>query len=171
MENTDVLVIGASAGGFVAANVAKNMNPDKSVTAVKLPGKTMIPCGIPYIFGSVDSSDNNVLPAEGAFEKSGVDLMLGRVNNIDREAKVCHFEDGRQIGYDKLIIATGSLPNVPKWLAGTDLDNVFTVPKDKAYLDEMQEKLKGHKKVVTIGAGFIGVELSDELKKREWKSP
>src|SRR5690606_7519938 len=37
------------------------------------------------------------------------------------------------------------------------------IPKDKIYLDEMKEKLAACKKVVVIGAGFIGVEFSDEL--------
>jgi NADPH-dependent 2,4-dienoyl-CoA reductase/sulfur reductase-like enzyme len=54
---------------------------------------------------------------------------------------------------------------IPGWLKGTELDNVFTVPKNKVYLDEMQKKMEGCKKVVVIGAGFIGVELSDELTK------
>jgi len=165
MKKTDVLVIGTSAAGLVAATTAKSINPDKTVTAVKLPGKSMIPCGIPYIFGSVDTSDNNILPAEAAFEKSGVDLMIGKAVEIDREKKICRFEDGSEMSYEKLIIGTGSVPNVPKWLKGSGLENVFTVPKDKAYLDAMQEKLKKFKKVVTIGAGFIGVELSDELTK------
>ena len=87
MKKTDVLVIGTSAAGLVAATTAKSINPDKTVTAVKLPGKSMIPCGIPYIFGSVDTSDNNILPAEAAFEKSGVDLMIGKAVEIDREKK------------------------------------------------------------------------------------
>ncbi len=165
MKKTDVLVIGTSAAGLVAATTAKSVNPDKTVTAVKLPGKSMIPCGIPYIFGSVETSDNNVLPAEMAFEKAGVELVIGKVVKIDRENKKCAFENGDEIAYDKLIIGTGSIPNVPKWLKGSELENVYTVPKDKGYLDAMQEKLKGFKKVVTIGAGFIGVELSDELRK------
>lgn len=39
------------------------------------------------------------------------------------------------------------------------------MPKNKVYLDEMQKKLEGTKKVIAIGAGFIGVEISDELHK------
>jgi len=45
------------------------------------------------------------------------------------------------------------------------LENVFTIPKSKEYLNEMIEGIKDCKKVVTIGGGFIGVEVSDELKK------
>ena len=72
---------------------------------------------------------------------------------------------GETIKFEKLVIATGSTPVKPKWLVGGDKDNVFIIPKDKIYLDEMKNKLTSCKKVVVIGAGFIGVEFSDELLK------
>jgi len=62
-------------------------------------------------------------------------------------------------------LATGSTPSIPAWLNGAHLENVFTVPKDKDYLDTMKDKLTGCNKIAIVGAGFIGVELSDELKK------
>ena len=165
MEKTDVLVIGSSAAGLVAALTAKTVNPEKDVTVVRMEEKTLVPCGVPYIFASVQSTDNNILPSDKMFDSAGVNLNLGKVISISREDKVCKLEDGKEFSYDKLVIATGSSPSIPKWLKGAELENVFTVPKDKVYLDEMQEKLKVCKKVVTIGAGFIGVELSDELTK------
>jgi NADPH-dependent 2,4-dienoyl-CoA reductase/sulfur reductase-like enzyme len=87
------------------------------------------------------------------------------VLEIDRDKKLCHRNDGDAIKYDKLILATGSTPTLPKWLKGSKLNNVFTVPKDKVYLDDMKRKLGTNKKIVVVGGGFIGVELSDELNK------
>jgi NADPH-dependent 2,4-dienoyl-CoA reductase/sulfur reductase-like enzyme len=55
------------------------------------------------------------------------------------------------------------MPAVPRWLKGTDLENVFTIPKNKDYLDEIHGKIGKMDKVTVIGAGFIGVEVSDEL--------
>ena len=75
-------------------------------------------------------------------------------------------QDGKKISFDKLVFATGSTPKLPKWLRGTDKENVFTVPKNKEYLDDMLSKLKSCEKIVTLGGGFIGVEISDELNKR-----
>jgi NADPH-dependent 2,4-dienoyl-CoA reductase/sulfur reductase-like enzyme len=165
MINTNVLVIGSSAAGLVAATTGKRVYPDKKFTVVtKLP-RTLIPCGIPYIFGSVGSSDNDILPAEKMFEASGIDILYDEVIRIDRENDLAELKSGEKIKYEKLVIGTGSTPKRPSWLKGIDLENVFTVPKDKEYLDDMQKKLDGLKKVVTIGAGFIGVEISDELNK------
>jgi len=165
MKRTDVLVIGSSAAGLVAATTGKRVYPDKSFTVVTMMPKTLIPCGIPYIFGSVGSSDNDLLPAENAFKASGIDVVYNKVTKIDCQAKVVELNDGESISFEKLVLGTGSLPNKPDWLKGADLKNVFTVPKNKVYLDEMQEALKECKKIVTIGAGFIGVEISDELTK------
>lgn len=164
MKKTDVLVIGGSATGLVAAMTAKTNYPDKSVTIIRKEEKVMIPCGIPYIFSTVKSSDNNILP-DGGLVNLGVEIMVDEVMNIDSKTKACQTKKGEEIIYDKLIIGTGSMPAVPSWLKGSDLKNVFTIPKNKTYLDGIQEKLKGLDKIVVIGAGFIGVEVSDELNK------
>ncbi|MDX2413631.1 MAG: FAD-dependent oxidoreductase [Bacteroidales bacterium] len=165
MKKTDVLVIGSSAAGLVAATTGKRIYRDKKVTVVTMMPKTLIPCGIPYVFGSVSSTDNDLLPAEKMFAASDIDVIYDEVVSIDRETKTVQLKEGDKISYDKLVLGTGSLPNVPGWLKGADLKNVFTVPKDKVYLDAMQLKIKDCKKIVTIGAGFIGVEISDELTK------
>ena len=162
---TDVLVIGSSAAGLVAATTGKRVYPKKDFTVVTMMKKTLIPCGIPYVFGSVGSTDKDILPAEKMFEASGVKELNDEVVSIDRTNKIVRLKSGEEIGYEKLVLGTGSLPTKPSWLKGADLDNVFTVPKNKEYLDSMQEHLKDLKKVVTIGAGFIGVEISDELNK------
>lgn len=163
--DTDVLIIGSSAAGMVAATTAKRIYNNKKVLVITRNEKTLIPCGIPYVFGSVSSTDNNILPAEKAFDNSGVDVIHNDVASIDRQAKTVKLISDEVISYDKLIIGTGSTPLHPHWLNGTQLDQVFFVPKDKVYLDDMQQKIKDSKTVAVIGAGFIGVELSDELQK------
>jgi NADPH-dependent 2,4-dienoyl-CoA reductase/sulfur reductase-like enzyme len=164
MKNTDVLVIGGSATGLVAAMTAKSNNPEKKVTLIRKEEKVMIPCGIPYIFGSVDTSDNNILPDQGLINL-GVDIIIDEVMSVDSASKTCTLKTGAPITYDKLILGTGSMPLIPKWLKGTELENVFTIPKDKVYLDAFHKRMDGLNKVVVIGAGFIGVEVSDEINK------
>lgn len=163
MKNTDVLVIGGSAAGMVAALTGKSSYPDKDFTMIKKQKDVMVPCGIPYIFGTLDSSSLNIMPVDNMMEKAGVKSLVGEVVSIDTTAKSAKLADGETISYKKLVLATGSVPVLPSWLKGGDKQNVFTIPKDKAYLDEMKEKLAGCKRVVVIGAGFIGVEFSDEF--------
>ncbi|MGI6322046.1 MAG: FAD-dependent oxidoreductase [Bacteroidales bacterium] len=106
------------------------------------------------------------MPVDNMMAKAGVESIVGEVISINKENKTVELVGGETIKYDKLMLATGSVPIKPKWLTGVDKDNVFTIPKDKVYLAGMKEKLSSCKKVVVIGAGFIGVEFSDELAKR-----
>jgi len=169
MKNTDVLIIGGSAGGLVTAITGKAHWPEKNFTLVKKEKSVMVPCGIPYIFGTLGTSDKNVMPVDMMMEKSGVTSIVDIASDINTEEKIVTFESGEKIKYDKLVIATGSKPVKPAWLKGADLENVFVIPKDKVYLDGMKEKLAGMKRIAVIGAGFIGVELSDELNKQGYE--
>jgi NADH oxidase (H2O2-forming) len=165
MRRTDVLVIGSSAAGLVASLTGKSVYPEKSFLVVRKEEKTLIPCGIPYTFESVPGTDSNILPSDKMFENAGIDLLIDEVISLDPEKKTCLMKSQEEIAFDKVILATGSCPSIPKWLKGAGLGNVFTVPKDKVYLDSMKSKMEDARKVVVIGAGFIGVELSDELAK------
>ena len=57
MKTTDVLVIGSSAAGVVAATTAKSINPGKQITVVRREDQTLVPCGIPYIFGTLEKTE------------------------------------------------------------------------------------------------------------------
>ena len=164
MERTDVLVIGGSAAGIVAATTGKSYYPNKDFFLIRKEKRVIVPCGIPYIFGSLESSEQNMVP-DTVLSNAGVRLKIDEVVFVDQENKVCKTADGTEIRFEKLVLATGSTPVVPKWLKGAHLDNVFTIPKDKEYLDQITTKLDGCKKVVTIGGGFIGVEVADEINK------
>ncbi len=126
----------------------------------------MVPCGIPYIFGTLDCSDQNLMPVDAMLGKAGIESIVDEVVKINKEIKTVDLASGETIQYEKLVLATGSIPLKPKWLVGGEKENVFIIPKDKIYLDEMKNKLASCKKVVVIGAGFIGVEFSDELIKQ-----
>jgi NADPH-dependent 2,4-dienoyl-CoA reductase/sulfur reductase-like enzyme len=162
MEQTNVLIIGGSAAGLVTAQVAKSYYPDKEVLVVRDDERALIPCAIPYMFGTIDGTDNNILPDKLA-TGAGANVLIDTVTSVDRQKKICHTAAGKQIQYEKLVIATGSTPRVPKWLKGAELGNVFTVPKAKAYLDAMLTCVKNSARIVVVGAGFIGVELADQL--------
>jgi len=164
MEKTDVLVIGGSAAGIVTGVTGKSSYPDKDVLIIRKEDQVLVPCGIPYIFESLDSIDKDIMPDAGLVN-AGVNLKIGEVVSINQQKKICITDDGTEIGFEKLVLATGSIPVVPKWLNGAEIENVFVIPKDKAYLTEMAAKLRYCRKIVTVGGGFIGVEVSDELNK------
>jgi NADPH-dependent 2,4-dienoyl-CoA reductase/sulfur reductase-like enzyme len=164
MEKTDVLVVGGSAAGIVAATTGKSFHPNKDFMLIRKEMQVVVPCGIPYIFGSLESSDEDVIP-DTVLTRAGVRTKIGEVVSIDPQSKVCMTADDTEISYEKLVLALGSTPYIPKWLSGTGLENVFTIPKDKAYLDGLLDELNACRNIVVVGGGFIGVEMSDELHK------
>jgi len=159
MKSADVLVIGGSAAGPTAGISSRRRYPDKSVVLIRKEEQVLVPCGIPYIFGTVGTPEKNLIP-DALLEKNGIELVKGNVVTIDRGQKRVVLESGEEVGYDKLILATGSLPiDLP--IPGLDKENVFIVKKDVAYLNNMLEVMNRVKDVVIIGGGFIGVEFAD----------
>jgi len=163
MKHYDVVVIGGSAAGLTAAITARRHYPEKSVITVRIEEQVVIPCGIPYIFGTVPSPDKNLI-GDAALTKNGIDLLVGKVTDIDREKRAITTDKGDQVGYDKLVIATGSVPIVPPF-PGRELPGIFAVEKSVPYLTKMLEALNSAKDLVIVGCGFIGVELAEECKR------
>ncbi len=99
MKKTDVLVIGGSAAGMVVSLTGKSAYPEKSFTMIKKQKDVMVPCGIPYIFGTLDSSQLNLMPVDNMMEKAGVTSRVGEVVSVDTKAKNVKLADGETIEY------------------------------------------------------------------------
>ncbi|MFO7761069.1 MAG: FAD-dependent oxidoreductase [Desulfobia sp.] len=163
MKQADVVVVGGSAAGPVAAVTAKRHYKDADVLVIRKEKRVMVPCGIPYIFGTVGSTDNNLIP-DALLTNNGVDFMVDEVTEVDRAGKSLKTAGGETVSYDRLILSTGSKPVSPP-ISGKELENVFFVNKDADYLDEFQKRLAELRDIIVIGGGFIGVEMADEFQK------
>lgn len=163
MKGSDVVVIGGSAGGIPAAISCRRRYPEKSVLLIRKEEQVLIPCGLPYIFGTVGSPEKNLIP-DAMLKNNGIELIIGEVVEIDRDKKVVSIADGEAVSYDKLVLATGSLPVILP-IPGVGKENVFSAIKDVAYLNNMLDKVNQAKDIIIIGGGFIGVEFADECKK------
>ncbi|MCF7855084.1 MAG: FAD-dependent oxidoreductase [Candidatus Pacebacteria bacterium] len=162
MKKSDIVVIGGSAAGLTAAITARRHYPGKKTLLIRREEQVLIPCGIPYIFGTVGAPENNLIP-DALLDKNGIELLKADVGAINRQETLLETSQG-DVGYERLILATGSLPTRPP-IEGIDLDGVFTIQKDVAYLHELREKLETANDVVVIGGGFIGIEFADEINK------
>ncbi len=168
MKKYDVVVIGGSASGIATAITGKNAYPKKSFLIIRKEQQAIVPCGIPYIFGTLHNTQKDVISDE-VFKKNNIQVKIDEVTDVRVEKKICTTKDGTEIKYEKLVLATGSEAYIPSWLHGTEKENVFIIPKNKCYLDTLSTKLEKIKNIVIIGGGFIGVETSDELQKNSKK--
>jgi NADH oxidase (H2O2-forming) len=162
MEHAHIVVLGGSAAGLTAAITARRHYPDKTILMVRKEEQVLIPCGIPYIFGTLGSPQKNLI-ADAVLEKNNIDLLVTEATDIDREGRILHTQAG-DIGYERLILATGSRSAMPP-IPGFEVEGVFTIVKDVAYLSKLYKWLETARDVVVIGGGFIGIELGDEIKK------
>jgi len=117
-----------------------------------------------YLAGQV-TEDVMGYRAPEFYEKNGVEAALGKkVVSIDSSKKSVKLDDGEEVAYGKLLIATGGTPFIPP-MKGLGKGNIFTFIKmdDAKSLDALVPKL-GH--VVVIGAGLIGLKAAESLRHR-----
>jgi pyruvate/2-oxoglutarate dehydrogenase complex dihydrolipoamide dehydrogenase (E3) component len=159
----DIVIIGGNPAGGAAASSAKMLHKDKSVLVIRKEQQSLIPCGIPYTFGTLNCVEDNIKSIDPA-KKMGIDFLIDEVTAIDSNQKCLTLKNSSSVNYEKLIIATGSVPFIPP-IEGSDLKGVVTIRKELEYIKSINSNLKRGKNIVVIGAGFIGIEMSDELVK------
>ena len=94
IEKTDVLVIGGSASGIVAATTGKANYPNKEFMVIRKEKKVVVPCGIPYIFGSLENSEKNIIP-DTTLTNAGIKIKIGEVVSINQNKKNCRRKPNR----------------------------------------------------------------------------
>ncbi len=164
VKNADVVIIGGSAAGIPAAVTCRRHYPEKTVLLIRKEQQTLIPCGIPYIFGTVGCPENDLIP-DAVLDRNGIGLLVDEATGIDRDGRVVTTAGGERISYDRLVLATGSVPVVPP-IPGVDKKGIFAVKKDVPYLQNVIEAMERASDMVIVGCGFIGVELAEECRKR-----
>ncbi|WP_321369966.1 FAD-dependent oxidoreductase [uncultured Desulfuromusa sp.] len=156
MKTYDVLIIG---GGPAAITIAKILGKIKKVGVIRPEDYSMIYCAMPYAIEKVVALEKT-FKQDSIVTESGADLIRDKVASVDFEAKTVLTEQAQSFGYDKLVIATGSVPFLPP-IEGIDFEGVF-VFKSEDDLKCLNEavRTKKLKKAVVVGAGAIGVELA-----------
>jgi CoA-dependent NAD(P)H sulfur oxidoreductase len=162
----NLVIIGGGAGGASTAAEAKRNDPSLNVTILQK-GKfvSYASCPTPYYIGDL-IKDHTKLVARTPerFSRDGIDVQLdAEVIKIDSSKNVVDLKDGRQFPYDILVMATGTSAIVPE-MTGIDLPGVYALRNledainIKSWLREREAK-----RVVIIGGGFIGLEMSEAL--------
>ncbi len=166
-----IVVVGGVAAGAKAAGRAKRVNRQADVLLIQ--DETEISytaCGQPYYLGGVIKDRQSLiiqrpddLNAKGIVAKvshrvESIHSEIQQVSVLDRKAN-----QQTMVSYDRLILATGARPLVPK-IPGNWLDGVVTL-RSVDELDRFKSTLDAFnpKNAVILGAGYIGIELADNL--------
>lgn len=169
-----ILIVGGVAGGMSAATRLRRLNEKAEIIVFeKGPYVSFANCGLPYYVGGEIAEREKLIVQSAKALKNRFNLEVrenSEVTAIDSEGKkVTVVSNGESYveSYDKLILSPGAKPLIPQIKGLDQVTNVFSlrnipdVDKIMAYL-----KAKAPKSATIIGAGFIGLEMAENLAKR-----
>ncbi len=178
MPDKRILIVGGVAGGASCAARARRLDENAEIILFERgPYVSFANCGLPYYVGNVIRDEAKLLVSSPETFKSrfNIDVRTGNeVTAVDRarcEIEVKRRETGESYRerYDALVLAPGAAPVRPP-LPGIDLPGIFvlrTIPDSRV----MRQWIETHpaKSALVVGAGFIGLEIAENLKRRGLK--
>lgn len=161
-------IIGGGAAGFAAAEILRRENYAGAITLISADPDA--PCDRPnlskdYLAGH---AEEGWIPLESPefYAEAQIELMLGtRVTALDAPSRSVELEDGRRLGFDSVLLATGAEP-AHLSVAGADLPHVHTL-RSLADSRAIVSAAATSRNAVVIGASFIGLEVAASLRARD----
>lgn len=162
-----IVIIGNGIAGNALAFGIRKFDRQSAVTIIAAENSPEYdPGALPYYVGGNVPRKEVFLKKIEDYRQNEINLLLGlKAAGINTGKKKVYVADGSEIGYDKLVIATGGNQIVPP-IKGIDKEGVYCC-KNLADADS----LAGHngKTAVVIGSGLIGIEASEALKRRGYE--
>src|SRR5262252_3512846 len=163
-----LVVIGGVAAGLSAAARARRIDPRLEILVLEKGSAVSYgACGLPYLVeGRVDESGLIVYTPEYFRKERNIEVRTNsRVVSISHPRREVVLESGARVPYEKLVIATGAHCDT-NGIAGADQPHVFTLhtPEDAARMKRFLAQRRP-KTAVVVGAGYIGVEAADALRR------
>ncbi|HFI0787610.1 TPA: FAD-dependent oxidoreductase [Streptococcus suis] len=166
-----IIIVGGVAGGMSAATRLRRLMEDAEIIVFeKGPFVSFANCGLPYyISGEIAEHDSLLLQTpESLRNRFNLDVRpYHEVINInpDLQTVTVQTSSGEIMeSYDKLILSPGAKPVIPPLKGIAEAENLFTL-RNVPDLDKIMAKLEqiNSGKAVVIGAGFIGLEMAENL--------
>ena len=165
-----LLVIGGVAAGLSAAARARRIDPSLEIVVLEKGADISYgACGLPYYLeGRVRRAEELIVHTPEYFRKErNIAVRTGaRVVSISHPRREVTLDGGERVHYDRLVIATGARPRTKDFEGATLPPHVFTLhtledaERLKTYLCDKQPK-----QAVVVGAGYIGLEAADALRR------
>src|SRR5215469_199766 len=157
----NIVIIGAGQAGAQAVQSLRAEGFDGPITMVgdeTYPPYQRPPLSKAYLLGNFERP-RLFLKADSYYPDAGCELIVNTsVAAIHRAERIVELSDGRKLGYDKLLIATGARVRRLK-CPGADLSGVHYL-KTIADVDGLQEVFTAGKRIAIVGGGYIGLEVA-----------
>jgi NAD(P)H-nitrite reductase large subunit len=160
------VILGAGPAGVIAAETIRKHAPaDEIVLVGDEPEAPYSRMAIPYLLmGNIGEAGTHLRHAGDHYQRQRITLKRGRAVKLDAAARRVQLDDGSTLGFDRLLIATGSSPAAPPipGIAGPGVHACWTLADARA----IQSLAKKGARVVQMGAGFIGCIIMESLAAR-----
>ena len=166
-EKMQLLLIGNGLAGMRCLEDLLDMAPERyEITVIgEEPWGNYNRIMLSPVLSGDKSIDDIMLHTHAWYQEKGIRFIAGDAAvKIDRPRKQAYTEKGLVVGYDRLILATGSKPFVPP-ISGSDLKGVISF-RDIYDVNTMLDYAKNKKNAVVIGGGLLGLEAAYGLKQR-----
>ena len=160
------VIIGGSAGGIGAIEAIREVDPAGTLTVISEEKTPQYSRPMISEYVSREATVDMMKYRDDQFwENNNVNVLNGRTaTKINFTKKYVELDGGDKIDYEKLLIATGGKPFVPR-MKGEKKDGVFTFT-ELSSAEGLETKVTQSKSAVVIGGGLIGVSASEALVKR-----
>jgi NAD(P)H-nitrite reductase large subunit len=160
------VILGNGPAGVLAAEVIRKHAPGDDIVLVGAePGPPYSRMAIPYLMiGKIDEAGTHLRKDPGHFDRLGLRLRQARAKGVNLASRTVALDDGSELPFDRLLIATGSVP-VPPPIPGIDLPGVhpcWTLEDAR----RIMALARPGARVVQMGAGFIGCIIMEALAAR-----
>jgi len=162
MEHT--VILGNGISGITAARHIRKLS-DKRITVVSSETEHFYSrTALMYIYMGHMKYEHTKPYEDWFWKKNKIDLLFGHVKDVNVKSNTLLLTNGQIVDYDKLILATGSVPNKFGW-PGQDLEGVSGMYSYQD-LEYIERYTKGIERAVIVGGGLIGIELAEMLRSR-----
>lgn len=168
-----VLIVGGVAGGMSAATRLRRLAEDAEIIVFEQgPHVSYANCGLPYHIGEVIPQQRDLLlqTPKSLHDRFRLDVRVNnrvtKINPDEKTIEVSNLKSGEQYteSYDALVLSTGAKPRMVP-IPGLERAHVLRDVPDAIAIKELVDQGKV-KSAAIIGAGFIGVELAENLQHR-----
>lgn len=161
-----VVIVGNGIAGVTAARHVRKGAPGARITLVSDEGPDPFArTALMYVYMGVLTRAHTHLYEDRFWRENRIDRVVDRAEHLDLRARQLALREGGAMGYDRLLIATGSAPALPPW-PGVELEGVQGLYHLQD-LDRMERATSGVRGAVVAGGGLIGVELAEMLRVRD----
>ena len=164
-----IVIIGGGQAAAAFAGKLRALGSDRPVTIVG--DEPVLPYQRPplskkYLVGEA-SFDRLLLKPPAWYEANAVTVLTGRkAAAIDRMRRVAVLDDGQELVYATLVLATGATPRRLPAVIGGDLQGVYTL-RDKADADALMADFQPGRRLLVIGGGYVGLETAAVARMRD----